>query len=176
MIEWIAWVAAGIIVLFGFVVFRGAPYVPSHRRDVNRAFDDLYPLTDSDVLVDVGSGDGVVLRLAAARGAKAVGYELNPALVVLSRLLSRRATNVSVRLADFWLVPLPADTTVVYGFIVTRDVAKMAQKLQRETDRLGRPLYFVSYGNELKGLQKVGEIGAHHLYRFNPLHRGKAQV
>ncbi len=171
---WLFWPVAGVILLFGFVVLRGAPYVPSHRRDVKRAFDELYELSEKDVLVDVGSGDGIILRQAAARGAKAVGYELNPALVAVSRFLSRGDPKVSVRLGDFWLAPLPADTTVVYGFIVTRDAKKMAKKLQAEADRLGRGLYFISYGSELKDVRKLKGLGAHHLYRFDPLHGGEA--
>lgn len=171
---WVAWLAGAVVLLFGFVVFRGAPYVPSHRRDVRLSFDELYPLGKEDVLVDVGSGDGIILRLAAGYGARSVGYELNPVLVVISRFLSRRDKKISVRLADFWLVPLPDDTTVVYGFIVTRDTKKMTEKLQREADRMGRPLYFISYGSELKGKQKLKELGAHHLYRFEPLQVKKA--
>lgn len=171
---WVFWLVATLVLLFGFVVFRGAPYVPSHRRDVKQAFDELYELSGKDVLVDVGSGDGIILRQAATRGAKAIGYELNPALVAISRFFSRRDPKTSVLLRDFWLTPLPDETTVVYGFIVTRDTKKMSQKMQAEANRLGRPLYFISYGNELKDRQKTKERGAHHLYRFDPLHRAKA--
>lgn len=166
--EWLFWLAAGVVLLFGFVVLRGAPYVPSHRRDAQQALGELYQLSANDVLVDVGSGDGIILRLAAARGARTVGYELNPALVAISRLLSRGNPRVRVRLKDFWLASLPADTTVVYGFIVTRDAKKMAKKMQAEADRLGRTLHFISYGSELKGEEKLRELGAHHLYRFKP--------
>ena len=166
---WVLWILAVIVLIFGFVVFRGAPYVPSHRRQVERAFDELYPLSDKDVLVDVGSGDGIVLRLASRRGARAVGYELNPILVALSQFLSRHDASVTVRLSVFWLTALPPETTVVYGFVVTRDIEKMARKLQQETDRLRHPLYFVSYGATIKSHPKLKELGAHHLYRFDPL-------
>jgi hypothetical protein len=168
------WLLGGIVVLFGFVVFRGAPYVPSHRRDVALAFDELYELSEKDVLVDAGSGDGVILRMAAARGAKAVGYELNPALVAVSRLLSRKNEKIRIRLSDFWLTPLPYDTTVVYGFMVQRDINKMAKKLQSEANRLEHPLYFISYGSEIPARPKIKASGAHNLYRFDPLHAAKA--
>lgn len=166
---WALWALAVVVLIFGLVVFRGAPYVPSHRRPAERAFDELYPLSDKDVVVDVGSGDGIILRLASKRGARAVGYELNPILVALSKFLSRYDANVSVRLSDFWLTALPLETTVVYGFVVTRDIEKMARKLQQEANRLRRPLYFVSYGAAIEDRPKVRELGAHHLYRFDPL-------
>ena len=170
---WLFWTFAAIVILFGFVVFRGAPYVPSHKREVIRAFDELYPLAARDVVVDVGSGDGIILRLAHARGARAIGYELNPALVVISRFLSRHEKGVEVYLSDFWFTPLPSETTVVYGFMVTRDIHKMAAKMQNEASRLGRPLYFISYGSIIKNREAIKQLGAHHLYRFDPLQEAK---
>lgn len=174
MIAIVFWVFAAIVLLFGFVVFRGAPYVPSHRRDVALAFDELYKITDKDVVVDFGSGDGIILRLAAARGARAVGYELNPALVAISRFLSNGNKKIKVHLGDFWFSPLPNDTTLVYGFMVERDIEKMAKKMQFEADRLERPLYFMSYGSAIKSRPKLRELGAHHLYRFDPLQQKQA--
>jgi hypothetical protein len=166
----IFWLLAGVVLLFGFVVFRGAPYVPSHRTDVAKAFDDLYKVGKRDVVIDVGSGDGIILRMASARGARAVGYELNPALVLLSRFFSRRDKNVTVHLSDFWLAKLPQDTTLVYAFAVERDVKKLAAKMQEEADRLGHDLHVISYGSELKNPKEVRTVGAHHLYVFKPLH------
>jgi SAM-dependent methyltransferase len=171
---WLLWALGLIILVFGFVVFRGAPYVPSHRRRVERAFDDLYPLGRKDVVVDVGSGDGIVLRLASKRGAEAIGYELNPILVLLSQWLSRGDQRVHVHLADFWLTALPDTTTLVYGFMVTRDIEKMADKMQHEANRLNRPLYFICYGAAITSHPRVKQLGAHHLYRFDPLQANKA--
>lgn len=165
---WFLLVAVGVVAV-GFVAFTGAPYVPSKRRDIERAFDELYPLANSDVLVDIGSGDGVVLRAASRRGALAVGYEIHPVLVVISRLLSRGDRNVRVKLANFWRTQLPDDTTVVYTFGDARDIAKMYDKVQREATRLARPLAFVSYAFEIPGVPPTKTLGAHHLYRIKPL-------
>lgn len=164
------WILAIIVLAFGWVVFRGAPYVPSQNRYIRRAFTQLYPLNSHDVLVDVGSGDGVVLRRAAQFGAKAIGYELNPVLVVISRFLSRTQPTVRVELADFWKTDLPDDTTVVYAFLVTRDVKKMIQKMQTEATRLQRQLSFISYGNVLPGMTPDKTLDAYGLYSFYPLH------
>ncbi len=163
------WVIAGIIVLVGFVAFTGAPYVPSKRRDVAKAFDELYPLSGKDTLVDIGSGDGIVLRMASNYGAKAVGYEIHPILVVVSRFLSRGDTNVRVRLANFWRTPLPNDTTVVYTFGEARDIAKMYAWVQMESSRLGRELAFISYAFTIAGVKPAKTVGAHHLYKVKPL-------
>ena len=88
-----AWLWLGLMVLAGLflaVSLTGAPYVPSHRRSVMEAFTELRPLTSSDTLVDIGSGDGIVCLVAAQQGARVYGYEINPLLVLIARLRLRR--------------------------------------------------------------------------------------
>lgn len=162
-----------IVLTFGFIVFRGAPYVPSRRLYIKEAFSKLYRLKSKDVLVDVGSGDGIVLRVASEFGARAIGYELNPILALISRLLSHGNKNISIRLSDFWLTPLPDDTTVVYAFIVSRDVKKFIKKMQREASRMGRPVHLILYGNTLPGYEPVKRLQGYQLYMFSPLQMDK---
>lgn len=172
---WIYFLAV-IVLVFGFVVFRGAPYVPSQRKYIYQAFSKLYPISKNDFLLDVGSGDGVVLRIASKLGAKVVGYELNPLLVCISRLLSLHDNKVRVKLADFWLTQIPDDTTIIYVFAVTRDIKKMISKIQFESNRLNRKISVLSYGNEFKGIKYKNKLQAYYLYEFRPLHQDKAQV
>ncbi|HEX7483795.1 MAG TPA: methyltransferase domain-containing protein [Candidatus Saccharimonadales bacterium] len=171
---WWLWPLVIIAGLFGLVVFRGAPYVPSRKRELATALDQLYPLTTSDTLVDIGSGDGIVLREAAHRGARAIGYELNPILVFISRILSRSNPLISTHLADFWMVHLPEETTVVYVFGESRDITKMAKKVEQEAIRLAKPLSFISYGFAVPGKTPTKKAGAYYLYQFAALHTGEA--
>jgi len=166
-------ILAAIIILFGWVVFVGAPYLPSHAREVRAAFQELYPLKPSDVLVDVGSGDGIILRLAARSGARAIGYEINPILVAISWLLTRGKGRIQIKLADFWPQKLPRETTIVYAFSVSRDVDKLATKLQQEADRLARPLFLMTYGASLHHKKATTKRRGHHLYEFVPLQQEK---
>lgn len=166
--------AVAIFISFGLVVFRGAPYVPSHRKEVERAFSDLYKLSDEDTVVDFGSGDGLVLRAAARQGAKAIGYEMNPFLVAISRLLSRSQPRVRVYLADAWAASWPVETTVVYAFAVTRDMPKLFAKLQQHATTTGQPLLFISYGTQPNDYQPAAMLGAHGLYRITPLQSAQA--
>lgn len=164
------WLLFAVILVFGFVVFRGAPYVPSRKKELVRAFNELYPLDEYDVLIDIGSGDGVVLREAARQGARAIGYELNPILVLISRMLSRHQPRIKTYLADFWFVQLPSETTVVYVFGESRDITKMASKVAQEAKRLNKPLAFISYGFAVPNIQHVKKVGAYYLYQFDALH------
>jgi hypothetical protein len=165
-----------IILIFGFVVFRGAPYVPSQRFYVRQALNELYKLKQGDVLVDIGSGDGIILREASLMGARAVGYEINPILVVISWFLSRGDKNVTVRLADFWLSNLPDDTTVIYAFSISRDAAKLGKWVQNQANRLNHDIFLVSFGFEIGGCQPIKNFGAYYLYQFYSLQGDEAQV
>ena len=163
------YVVGFIIVVAGFSAFFGAPYVPSRRKDVMRMFDSLYPLSASDVLIDVGSGDGVILREASRRGAQAVGYEIHPLLVVISKLASLHDKQVSVTMANFWSAHFPSDTTIIYAFSVGRDSKKMEKKIQAESNRLQKPLTLVCYGSPLPNMVVLRQFEAYHLYEFYPL-------
>lgn len=162
-----------VILMFGLVVFRGAPYVPSKRKLLERAFDELYPLTSDDTLVDIGSGDGIVLRVAAERGAQAVGYELNPLLVLVSKLFSRNPL-ITIRLADFWRVRLPDETTVVYTFGESRDIRRMYEVAARTAQQHKRTLHFISFGFPVPGVKPYKYDGSFYLYRISPLQRRQA--
>ena len=164
------------VACFGFVVAFGAPYVPSLRRDLEPALDKLYQVSPKDTVIDVGCGDGVVLRAVAKRGGRAIGYEINPVLFLLAKLLSRKDRLVQVKLQSFWSAQFPASTTLVYAFTVSRDSKRLASKLQNEANRLHKTLHLLSYGIDISSVDKVNQAGAYQLYRFTPLHKQKPQV
>jgi len=157
-----------LFLFFGVVVFVGAPYVPSHKKYVKRAFEH-FGIDKDDLVVDAGSGDGVILRVASSVGAKAIGYEINPILVVISRLLSLGDSRVSVRLQNLWMATLPDETTIVYAFSVKRDEAKLIALLQREANRLHKPLRLLCYASPFTSMVATDTFEAYHLYIFQPL-------
>ena len=166
-IIWI--IGLALFVFFGLIVFVGSPYVPSRRRDIERAFSELYALSSKDTVVDLGSGDGVVLRIAARKGAKGFGIELNLLLIGISRLLSRGNTRLRFQLGDIHAIPFPPESTLVYMFPNTKDVARLTKRCEAEAARLGRRLYVMSYGTEFPRLTPVKNLGAYHLYQTSPL-------
>ena len=67
------------------------PYVQTPPLLVRRMLQ-LAEVTPRDVLWDLGSGDGrIVIAAAKDFGARAVGYEIDPALIRESRMLARKA-------------------------------------------------------------------------------------
>lgn len=159
------------LVVFLLTAFTGAPYVPSQRKEIQQAFDELRPLGPDDVLLDIGSGDGVVLGEVASRGARAVGYELNFYLVWISRWRLRKYSDtVQVLFKNLWSAPFPDDVTLVYTFGESRDIAKMYRKVEQEATRLGRPLELISYGFTVPNVACTRQHRAHFLYQVVPLH------
>lgn len=169
MIDVLLIAVAVLVGLFLLTALRGAPYVPSRSRDLERAFDELYKLAADDLLVDIGSGDGRVLMTAAKRGARAVGFEINPVLVLISWWRLRRYDRASTRLADFWLSKLPPETIIVYTFGDGRDIERMARKVADEAKRLKKTIYFMSYGFQLKSMNPYKQNKMHFLYKFEAL-------
>lgn len=151
---------------FLLIVFRGAPYVPTHGRDLDKLFE-LYRFRKADILVDLGSGDGRVLAAAARRGIKAVGYELNPFLYWYSRVKLRHTSAAEVRLEDFWGSKLPDETAVVFVFLAGPYMAKLDRKLTKEAERLGHDILLVSYGMKVSSKPVEAQAGGLLLYRYH---------
>lgn len=167
-------IAAAILAVFGLTVFRGAPYVPSRKKDVAKVFGDVYELGPDDTLIDIGSGDGRICMAAYQYGAEAIGYEINPFLVLISMWRARKMPGVSFRWRDFWHVQAPQSTTIVYTFGDGRDIERMATWVETQATRLGRPLYFLSYGFTLQSRKAVKRNQMYFLYRIQPLQPDKA--
>ena len=160
MLVW--WLVGFLIVCFGLIVFRGAPYVPTQRKQAEVALD-LLELRPGEVLVDLGSGDGVLLKAAAERGIQAHGYELNPVLCVISYLRCWRYRHlVKVHLRDFWLTPLPAHTKGIFTFLAEPFMKELTKKLEKEASGAR----FVSYGFMLPSRKPIRSVRGMHLYWF----------
>lgn len=68
-----------------------APFVPTPEDVVDRMLA-LAEVTDRDVVMDLGSGDGrIPIRAAVKYGARGVGIELDPELVARSKANARKA-------------------------------------------------------------------------------------
>ncbi len=164
--DWMILLAVVGVLLFGSVLF-GAPYVPSHRRDVRRLFTKGYPLAKNDVVLDFGSGDGTVLLEVARAGGRGVGIEIHPLLVGVGRWVTRRVRRqVAIRWGNAWRRPFPDEVTVIYAFSVHRDIPRLLRKVTREAARLGRPLTLISYGNPTSLQKPEATFEAYYIYRI----------
>jgi SAM-dependent methyltransferase len=121
----------GIALAFGAGAIFGAPYVPILKRD-SSALLTFSELKSGDRFIDLGSGDGRLLKAAAQRGIYGIGYEINPLLYIVSRLVTwpeRRL--VTIHLANFWSSKLPS-VDVIYVFLLDKYMVRLATKLYGE--------------------------------------------
>ena len=66
------------------------PFVPSPQEVVNKMIE-LAGVGKNDTVYDLGSGDGRIVIAAAKKGARAIGFEIDPELVQQSRENIRKA-------------------------------------------------------------------------------------
>lgn len=117
-----------LILLFGFVVFFGAPYLPTLSKQKRSALD-LLDLEPGQTLLELGSGDGTMLKAAAEKGLKVIGYELNPLLVVISYIRTwKYRKNVTIHWANYWWHMWPR-TDGIYVFLLDRYMKKLDKKI-----------------------------------------------
>jgi 16S rRNA A1518/A1519 N6-dimethyltransferase RsmA/KsgA/DIM1 with predicted DNA glycosylase/AP lyase activity len=159
-------ILAGVL-MFGFSVFFGAPFVPTRRKWAESAIK-LADVKSKDVVVDLGSGTGIVLKLAAERGATAQGYEINPILALVSKTrLTKFGDRATIKIANFWKVDLPHQTTVVYVFAVERDEQKLISYLKKQAKKVDtKQLRVISFGLPLSDEKSVAKADGANLYIF----------
>lgn len=136
----LAWVAL-LAVPVGVVAGQDRPartpdafFVPT-RQSVADAMLDLAGVTRADLVYDLGSGDGRIVVLAAQKyGARAVGIEIDAALVERARTIAREA-GVAERVrfveGDLFTADV-SDATVVTLYLSTLSTRRLAPKLRRE--------------------------------------------
>ena len=116
------------IFLFAGVVAFGAPYLPTLSSRVNDAIE-LLDLRSGQTMLELGCGDGRLLRAAAKKGIYSIGYELNPVLVIYAKVVSLRYGKlVKVRWANYWTIDWPpADG--IYVFLLNPYMSKLHKKV-----------------------------------------------
>jgi SAM-dependent methyltransferase len=152
----------GILLLalaFGGVLLRGAPDVPTLDAQ-GRAALDVLDLKPGQTLLELGSGDGKMLVLAAQAGLNVVGIELNPFLVAVSWLRTRRyRRQVRVIWGDFWQLRWP-ECDGVFVFLLDRFMPKLDARMRK----VRRPL--ASFAFKMPGRKPDAEKLGVFLYRY----------
>ena len=152
---------AAVALSFGFVVFFGAPYLPVLKKQRSVALE-LLALKPGQTLLELGSGDGRVLRAAAQRGIYAVGYELNPLLVLVSWLATiKYRDKVKIIWGSYWSKKWPpADG--VYTFLYTDYMKKLDDRMSS----MGQEMKLASVTFKIPGKKPLKEKDGVFLYKY----------
>ncbi|HEX3642208.1 MAG TPA: hypothetical protein VHV10_13030 [Ktedonobacteraceae bacterium] len=119
-----------------FTIFFGPPFVPTPMSTI-KALIQLANISEKDVVIDLGSGDGRMLIHAARQGATAKGWEINPFLVLWTRLAVHRykvGKSVKVHLQNYYKANL-SDATIVFLYNLPPHIPKLEQKLQKDLQK-----------------------------------------
>lgn len=123
-----------LMIFFLTIAFvTGAPFVPS-RRPVAESMLKLAKLKPTDIVYDLGSGDGRLILAAAKTVKYAVGLEINPFLVFLSdirRIFSPVRNKIQFNLSNFWKANI-SDADVVFVYLLPWKMDLLENKLKSE--------------------------------------------
>ena len=110
---------------------QGALYISTTRTRI-AAFIEAVPMQKGQTLVDLGCGDGRVLRLALKNyQVRAIGYEVNLMAYIKAKVLSIGLKHVEIRRENFWSQNL-ADADIVFCYLYPDVMKKLAVKLKAE--------------------------------------------
>jgi hypothetical protein len=137
---WSALVLAGLVGMAAAGMWaliprwHGIPPTPARARWIRKALAQAQ-LQPGEVVVDLGAGDGRVLRIAAREfRARAVGYEIEPlhcAVSWLASLLSGTLEHVSIRNGNLYGADL-SQADVVFLYLNPSFVENLREPLRQQ--------------------------------------------
>lgn len=144
--------------------FSGGEWVPTPQNIIDRMLK-IAQANKNDVVYDLGSGDGKIILSAAKLGATAVGIEIDPLRVLLSKIKIKlaRLDNAKVELGDLYKSDARS-ATIVTLFLLPKTMAKLENKLRKE---LRKGTKVVSYRFIFKNWKpvKIDETNKIYLYK-----------
>ncbi len=111
-----------VLVIFVFFLIdlflAELPFVATKKEKISTIIK-LADIKSGQTVIDLGSGDGRLLLESAKKGAMAIGYELNPYLVLITIIrvkLNGLSHLVKIHKKNLWASDLKvADVIFVYG-------------------------------------------------------------
>jgi len=150
-----------IFILYSFYAFiKGAPFVPMNKNNV-RSMLELVKPQPTEILMDLGSGDGRILYLASKYKCKCIGIEINPLLYYWSKLKLRRIKNIEVRRENLWKTDLK-NIDILTLFFIPPKMDRLHKKILAEMKLNSR---VVSYGFKFPDWHFSEKSGNIYLYK-----------
>lgn len=116
--------------------FTGAPFVVTPKHIINEMLT-IADLKKTDVVYDLGSGDGRILITTAKQGAHAEGWEINPVLVLWTKLMAKMQSvenKVQVYNKPYQTADLKHATIIIF-YNIPGHLPSLEEKLQKELKR-----------------------------------------
>lgn len=167
---WLSLIILLLLICFGGVLLVGAPYLPTLTPQIGAALE-LADVRAGATLLELGCGDGKVVLAAARSGARVIGYELNPVLVVIAWLRTwRYRRQVTIIWGNFWSIPLP-QAEAIFVFLLPKYMSRLDTKIMQSKHK---PVKLVSFAFPITGRQPVGQKLGVYRYDYAKVARGVA--
>ena len=111
-------------------VTEGALFVPTAPVRIATSLDAV-PMGPRELFVDLGCGDGRVLKAARERfGVKALGFEVNPLIYLLAKACTLWDRDIRIKRRNFWRGNL-TEADVVFCYLFPDLMERLARKLMK---------------------------------------------
>lgn len=132
-------------------ITQGALYVSTSRVRIDAVLEEI-PMAPGELLVDLGCGDGRVIRKAVRRNTvRAIGYEVNLMAYLRARLTCFNLKDVQIKWGNFWHADL-SRADVVFCYLFPDVMQRLSDKLKSELKPGAR---IVSCNFRLPGFQSA---------------------
>jgi SAM-dependent methyltransferase len=128
-------------------------YVPTPQKVVDKMLE-VAKVTSTDVVYDLGCGDGRIVVAAAKKGAKGIGFDIDPKRVGEARDRVKSAaveSNASIKWANVFSVDLQPATVVALYLLPELNV-----RLIPQLEKLRPGSRIVSHDFDMKGVTPDG--------------------
>jgi len=143
--------------------YFGAPYTKSQKEIIQKALKTA-KLKSSDVLYDLGCGNGEVLLIAEKFGVKVIGFEISPFYFLWAKWRTYSHKNVEVRFRNIDRVDL-SKADVIYCYLMPAALKKLAGKFIKELKN-GARLISIDFQVQNMRLTEKLKVRNHTIYIY----------
>lgn len=150
-----------VLILPGvYAMYFGAPLVPSKREAIEKMVR-LSGAVEDDCVVDLGCGDGRLIRAFARKGVKmAIGYEFSIPTFLWAKVGSIFGAGEEIVFANFWTQDLTKFDIVVCFLLMER----MGDFKKKVWPQLKRGVRVVTNCGRIPGVEPIVKEGTVYFY------------
>lgn len=139
-----------------YAAFTSDPFVPSARKR-HKTMLKLADLTVSDIVYDLGCGDGRLVFSASKLSKRAVGYDLSIPLVLYGNIISLFYPKARIRFGNIWKQDY-SDATVIFCYLLPGAMKQFHHDVWPHLKKGTRVVSNAFEIHELKPLKKEDKV------------------
>ncbi|HUA13629.1 MAG TPA: hypothetical protein VL989_03960 [Candidatus Sulfotelmatobacter sp.] len=156
-------IIALIIACFCGVLFFGAPYLPTLKKQIETMLE-LAEIKPNQRAIELGCGDGRVVAAFANRQIYVTGYELNPILYLIAKVRCfKYRPYATIKFGDYWRADWP-ETDIIYTFLLSRYMAKLDKKCIQYSYK---PIKLISFAFKIPNKKPAKSKNGLYLYKYD---------